>query len=319
MGTYAVVKTIRRLKQNSCSSLTLVLGPKTVTLRCTLKEIPVFVKAGAVISCCSPLTCAGELPSELQLIAFPFCSDSSITSESSVYEDDGSTTEYIRLNEYSNIITRHIQTGSTASIDVLRPTGHFKGMASTRRFKCVFRCCWPPNGATINKQEHTFSYDASSFSATVEFQADWDTNAVYSVEILQSSKPASNTRLCQGMPALMQRALAIKNIVDINQFYPRYSWPDAIFRISCAGTLLRASQYDAKRLLECLEYLETQAETAYHTLTKEDLCDEMKHAAPLLALEGELESQYLFVESKAPAQITHTPKTEPKQDNCHVM
>ncbi len=90
-------------------------GPAEIVVHAALDEIPVFVKAGAIIPMGPEIRYADEFPlNEITLDIYPILGDSTYT----LYEDDGLTRDYMLNNAYALTQYDYTNSGSVVTVTI---------------------------------------------------------------------------------------------------------------------------------------------------------------------------------------------------------
>ena len=120
-------------------------GPCEYTDRCLYDEIPVFVRAGAVIPGQRGATRLDEKSySHLVVNVYPGASGSY-----DMYEDDGLTPDYLEKN-HAYIRMSHAKAGKTRTVTVKKLSGDFKGFLAKREVEFRLHCVVPPESVKID-------------------------------------------------------------------------------------------------------------------------------------------------------------------------
>ena len=120
-------------------------GPCEYTDRCLYDEIPVFVRAGAVIPGQRGATRLDEKSySHLVVNVYPGASGSY-----DMYEDDGLTPDYLEKN-HAYIRMSHAKAGKTRTVTVKKLSGDFKGFLAKREVEVRLHCVVPPESVKID-------------------------------------------------------------------------------------------------------------------------------------------------------------------------
>jgi len=142
-----------------------ISGPIQRQFSSALDELPLFVRAGAVIPAMPRMKHTGEKPVDpLILHIFPGQSG-----QTRVYEDDGLTNGY-QKGECAWTPVRHALADGKRRITIGPAEGSFPGMLTARKYEVVLHEVWPPDSVTLNGQELTapaWEYDLDSLSLRI--------------------------------------------------------------------------------------------------------------------------------------------------------
>jgi alpha-glucosidase len=127
-------------------------GPVSVDRSFSIAQIPVYVKAGAIVPMQPPMLHTGEKPVDpLILNVWPLALGSSSSYE--VYEDSGAAVEYQRgvfARTPVKVAQGAAQTGDTLRVEIGPAEGNYPGMLKTRGYELRLPADWPPVSVTVN-------------------------------------------------------------------------------------------------------------------------------------------------------------------------
>ncbi|MBN1511304.1 MAG: DUF5110 domain-containing protein [Phycisphaerae bacterium] len=142
-----------------------ITGPIERQFSSALDELPLFVRAGAVIPAMPSMKHTGEKPVDpLILHIFP-----GERGETRVYEDDGLTNGY-QTGECAWTPVRHALADGKRRITIGPAEGSFPGMLTARKYEVVLHEVWLPESVTLNGQElaaSAWEYDLDSLSLRI--------------------------------------------------------------------------------------------------------------------------------------------------------
>ncbi len=131
-------------------------GPAKVERSFGLDEIPVYVRAGAIIPMQPKMLNTGERPvNPLILTVFP--GDEGSTR---VYADAGNTLGY-KSSEFAWTEVRQSRQASTLRIEIMPVQGSYPGMASERAYEIRLPVSWPPESVSANGQPVPFTRESA--------------------------------------------------------------------------------------------------------------------------------------------------------------
>jgi alpha-glucosidase (family GH31 glycosyl hydrolase) len=136
------------------SSGTHLQGPAKIDRTYALSEIPVFVRAGAVIPMAPKMSYSEEKPVDpLILTVMPGTSG-----ETHVYADQGNSLGY-KSNEFAWTTVKQTREGDTVRVYVSPVEGSYPGMPQERAYEFHLFGVFPPNHVSVNGQELVFTHD----------------------------------------------------------------------------------------------------------------------------------------------------------------
>jgi alpha-glucosidase len=123
-------------------------GPTTAERSFTISEIPVYVKAGAIVPMQPPMLYTGEKPVDPLIVnVWPLAPGA--TSSYSAYEDSGVSVEYQR-GVYARTPIKASQTGDTLRVEIGPVEGSYPGMMKTRSYELRLPADWPPAAVSVD-------------------------------------------------------------------------------------------------------------------------------------------------------------------------
>jgi alpha-glucosidase (family GH31 glycosyl hydrolase) len=135
-------------------------GPATAKRRFSIRQVPVYVRAGAIIPMAPPLHYSNEKPVDpLSIKVFPLADGQ--TSQYTLYEDAGTTRTYQQGQAAWTTISVTERSGEL-TVNVAPVSGEYAGMPSARGYEILLPADWPPESITVNGKALAYSTDARS-------------------------------------------------------------------------------------------------------------------------------------------------------------
>jgi len=133
-------------------------GPARIERTFAMNEIPVYVKAGAIVPMQPKMRFTGEKPVDpLIVTVFP-----GAAGETRIYDDAGNTLGY-KGAEHSWTTVRHAQhDAGTLKIEILPVEGSYPGMHTQRGYEIRLLNSWPPESVEANGQAVKLSQDSGA-------------------------------------------------------------------------------------------------------------------------------------------------------------
>jgi alpha-glucosidase (family GH31 glycosyl hydrolase) len=123
-------------------------GPLTVDRSFSIKEVPVYIRAGAIVPMQPKMRYTGEKPVD-PLIINVFPMQNGQRSSYRVYEDTSKSETYKQGVCAWTEIDAH-RSGATMEVDVHPVQGHYPGMLHLRGYELRLPADWPPTSMTVN-------------------------------------------------------------------------------------------------------------------------------------------------------------------------
>jgi alpha-glucosidase len=123
-------------------------GPAQVDRRFSIDQIPVYLRAGAIVPMQPPMLHTGAKPVDPLIVnVWPLAPGQS--SSYSVYEDSGVSVDYQR-GVFARTPIQAAQTGDTLRVEIGPVQGHYPGMLTARAYELRLPADWPPAAVTVN-------------------------------------------------------------------------------------------------------------------------------------------------------------------------
>jgi alpha-glucosidase (family GH31 glycosyl hydrolase) len=123
-------------------------GPAQVERSFSIDQVPVYLKAGAIVPMQPPMLYTGEKPVDPLIVnVWPLAPGAS--SSYSVYEDSGVAVQY-QQGVFARTPIKAEQTGDTLRVEIGPVEGSYPGMMKTRSYELRLPADWPPAAVTVN-------------------------------------------------------------------------------------------------------------------------------------------------------------------------
>ena len=123
-------------------------GPTTVERSFSIDQIPVYLKAGAIVPMQPAMLSTGQKPVDPLIVnLWPLAPGTS--SSYAVYEDSGVSVDYQR-GVYARTPIRATQTGDTLRVEIGPVEGSYPGMMRSRGYELRLPADWPPASVTVD-------------------------------------------------------------------------------------------------------------------------------------------------------------------------
>jgi hypothetical protein len=199
-------------------------GPAVLLRTFAIDEIPVYVKAGAIIPQQPKMRNSHEKPVDpLILVAFP-----GDTGESEVYEDGGNSVAY-KKGEFAQTIVRQTRRSDRSiAIEVMPAQGRYQGMPTERSYEVRLPLSLPPEAVSCGGKPLSFNaggggpgwrYDGDHLSTIITVPAH---SVVDTVDIVVRESSATDAALMNGVPGKIGRLRRVMKMID-NQWPKEWS------------------------------------------------------------------------------------------------
>ncbi len=123
-------------------------GPATFERSFSISQVPVYLKAGAIVPMQPKMLYTGQKPVD-PLIVNVWPLKPGQKSSYAVYEDSGVARDYER-GVFTRLLISAEQNGDTLRVEIGPVEGHFPGMLTHRGYELRLPADWPPASVTVN-------------------------------------------------------------------------------------------------------------------------------------------------------------------------
>jgi alpha-glucosidase (family GH31 glycosyl hydrolase) len=241
-------------------------GPAEIERSFALDEIPVYVKAGAIIPMQPKMRNIAEKPVDpLILTIFP-----GESGDTRLYEDAGNTLGY-KSSEFAWTTIRHSrQADGTDIIEILPVNGGYPEMPTTRGYEIRLESTLPPDSIAFNGGTVGWRYDGATLTTVITVSP---RPVNQRVEIVVK-EPATPTALVNGVRGQLARLRTTMEIVDAS--WPDGWAPDVLIEAAQTGRRMTLQPSTAR---EELEKLQRQMPAVVEAISKMDVDCRMTAAA----------------------------------------
>jgi alpha-glucosidase len=211
-------------------------GPEAIERNYALEEIPVFLKAGAIIPMQPRMRFSNEKPVDpLILTIFP-----GGASSTRLYEDAGNSLGYKNHESAWTSINTETPDATTLLVRVQAVEGSYLGMPTQRGYEVRLFESWPPDSVTFNGQ-------MIAYSADPEAPAGWHYNGDLLTTIIRLPRTPVSTAVELTVKISSEKAArlalldgAVGRFARIRRLFKEVnnSGPDSLLRLATTGRRL---------------------------------------------------------------------------------
>jgi hypothetical protein len=213
-------------------------GPTTISRSFSIDQIPVYLRAGAIVPMQPAMLYTGEKPVDPLIVnVWPLKSGES--SHYSLYEDNGVSVEY-QHGVFTHTPIRATETGDTLRVEIGPVEGSFPGMLKTRSYQLRLPADWPPASVTVDgkavPQAHPGSTGWSFIGntlTTVIPTPSFSTAAKVTIEVHRDAKLMARRGELDGFAGMMTRLRAAYDAMQ--QTWPVSAPPDPLIDVMQTG------------------------------------------------------------------------------------
>jgi alpha-glucosidase len=202
-------------------------GPATIKRNFSISQIPVYVRAGAIVPEAPPMPYTGQKPVD-PLVVNVFPLEDGQTSSYTLYQDGSDDRGYQR-GEFARTEIRASQKGNQITIEIEPVKGGYKGMAASRAYEIRLPGDWPPAALNItrpNKLEGSvhWRYEGNTLTTVIPVVST-DVRDKVTLHVVRMGDLASRRSL-NGFAGAMTRLREAYD--ELNQTFPIAWSPDEL-------------------------------------------------------------------------------------------
>jgi len=247
-------------------------GPVELTRNFSIREIPVYVRAGSVVPMAPPMQYTSERPLD-PLIVNVFPMKDGQKSSYTVYEDSGKARDY-QIGKVSWTELSAVESGGSLTVTIAPLRGGYSGMPERRAYEIRLPGDWPPESVTVNGQElHQapgekkagWRYEGNTLSTIIAVPR-MPTTSTVSIHIRRAHQLLARRPELDGFAGAMTRLR--ESYDSLNGTWPLGWSPDGLIDAMQSGDRLTyRPELAAKELLHYRQVL-SQAVAQVQAMTK---------------------------------------------------
>ena len=247
-----------------------IIGPVTLERSFSIDQVPVYLRAGAIVPMQPHMLYTGEKPVD-PLIVNVWPLKPGTSSSYSVYEDSGVSVEYKR-GEFARTPIKATQSGDTLRVEIGPVEGGYSGMLENRAYELRLPDDWPPAAVTVNGQpvpqgqvgKRGWTYEGNTLTTIISVPSSSVADQV-TIEVRRAPGLIDRRSDLDGFAGAMTR---LRQAYDaLQQTYPVSAPPDPLIEAMQTGD--RLSYHPENAVPEIANFhvlLLPQAEAAMNTL-----------------------------------------------------
>jgi alpha-glucosidase (family GH31 glycosyl hydrolase) len=229
-------------------------GPAGFKRTFSLSQIPMYVRAGAIIPMAPPMLWSRERPlSPLIVNVFPLQQGQS--SSYKLYEDAGDTQAYTAGQEAWTSLTS-VRSDDDTEIKIPPVEGGYPGMAHTRSYEIRLPADWPPSSVTVNGEflpyepnpaKKGWRFEGNTLTTVISTDS-FAVDTAVTVSIRREHSLVVQHRMLEGFSGTMQR---LRDAYDaLNRIAPVGVPPDELINAMQTGDRLEYRPQDAATIMQ---------------------------------------------------------------------
>jgi alpha-glucosidase len=249
-----------------------IIGPTTTDRSFSIDQIPIYLKAGAIVPMQPKMSYTGEKPVD-PLIVNLWPLNPGSTSSYSVYEDSGIAEEYQR-GVFARTPIKAAQTGDTLRVEIGPVEGSYEGMLKSRSYELRLPADWPPasvtvNGVAVNRGTPTgkggWSFEGNTLTTVIPVASSSVASRV-TIEVRRSVGLTARRDDLDGFAGSMTRLRGAYD--EMQKTWPVSSPPDQLIEAMQTGDRLGYHPEKATEEIEHFRAVLTEAQEAVDTIQR---------------------------------------------------
>ncbi len=262
-------------------------GPVKMERSFSINQVPVYVKAGAIVPMQPPMLHTGAKPVD-PLIVNVWPLDSGKSSSYLLYEDSGASVDYQR-GVFTRTPIRASQTGDTLRVEIGPVEGSYPGMLKTRGYELHLPADWPPavvdvDGVPVKQAGPTgqggWSYKGNTLTTIIPVTSHSVSGKVI-IEVKRATELTERRSELDGFAGIMTR---LRGAYDaLHDTEPVADPPDALIDAMQTGDRLGYHPEDATKEIAHLHAMLPKAQAAVEQINStfaEHLEENLKRYSP---------------------------------------
>ncbi len=234
-------------------------GGKIINTNYMLRELPLFVKEGAIIPMYPKITNLQELPNQLLLKVFP-----GATGSFELYEDQGDDERY-QTGAFTLTKITQSESENKKTITIAPIKGNYKTMPNSRSYEILLPVSFPPTSVTINGENYDYSevkksehwtYDGQELTAHISIPEQIVTSGL-EITITYAEEHLAKQHLLYGKPGAFKRLQEVIALMKIE--IARENWWALLSNRTFAAEQVPVNiSYRPEKCIEQLELFEKE-------------------------------------------------------------
>jgi Glycosyl hydrolases family 31 TIM-barrel domain/Glycosyl hydrolase family 31 C-terminal domain/Domain of unknown function (DUF5110) len=230
-------------------------GPAQVDRSFSIDQIPVYLKAGAIVPMQPPMLHTGQKPVDPLIVnVWPLAPGAS--SSYSLYEDSGKWIEY-QMGVFTRTPIHAEQTGDTLRVEIGPVQGSYPGMLRTRGYKLRLPADWPPASVTVSGKpvpqggagKLGWTFEGNTLTTVIPVPS-FSTASKVTIEVRRAAGLTARRKELDGFAGIMTR---LRSAYDaLQQTWPIAVPPDSLIDAMQTGDRL---SYHPERAVEEIAHL----------------------------------------------------------------
>jgi len=230
-------------------------GPVSVERGFSIDQIPVYLRAGAIVPMQPPMEYTGEKAVN-PLIVSVWPLRPGANSSYSLYEDSGVSVQYQR-GVFARTPIHASATGDTLRVEIGPVEGSFSGMLHSRAYELRLPDDWPPasvtvNGKAVQSGKSGWSFEGNTLTTVIP-TASFSTASRVTIEVERAPGLVARRAQLDGFPGAMTR---LRGAYDaLQQSWPVAVPPDPLIDVMQTGDRLG---YHPERAAETIAHFHSE-------------------------------------------------------------
>jgi alpha-glucosidase len=261
---------------------TSLTGPAKIQRNFSIEQVPVYVRAGAIVPTASPMQYTSQKPVDPLIVAvYPLKKGQSSTY--SLYQDSGDTRGY-QTGQFARTELSATQNTNELTLTISAATGSYPGMATSRSYEIDLPGDWPPETVTVNGNpvgylpqpgQPGWRYEGNSL-VTIITTAQLPVTQLVTVRVSRSANLESRRNELNGFAGSMTRLNEAR--YTLQHSWPFGNVPDEVVDAAQTGDKLGYYPQDAAKILAHYREVLPKAKASVDEMVKTGISTDQRKA-----------------------------------------
>jgi alpha-glucosidase len=260
---------------------TQLTGPAKLQRDFSIDQIPVYVRAGAIVPMAPPMQYTSQKPVDPLVVTVYPLKDGDVSTYT-LYQDSGDTRGY-QTGEFARTTITATQSGKETTIEISPAKGSYPGMPSSRAYEIRLPGDWPPEAmdlrrdseSVIGKDAHKWRFEGNTLTTVIDVPETKITGKV-TVRVIRSADLMSRRSELNGFAGSMTRLNDAR--YTLQHAWPFDNVPDEVVDAAQTGDKLGYYPQDASKILAHYRDVLPKAKAKIDEMVKTGISNEEKQA-----------------------------------------
>jgi alpha-glucosidase len=256
-------------------------GPAKLQRNFSIEQVPVYVRAGAIVPMAPPMQYTSEKPIDPLIVTVYPLKDGEVSTYT-LYQDSGDTRGY-QTGEFARTTVTATQSGKETTIEISPAKGSYMGMPASRAYEIRMPGDWPPeamdipqdSNAVVEKNARKWRFEGNTLTTVIDVPETKITGKV-TVRVIRSADLISKRAELNGFAGSMMRLNDAR--YTLQHAWPFGSVPDEVIDAAQTGDKLGYYPQDATKILAHYREVLPKAKARIDAMVKTGISNEERAA-----------------------------------------